>query len=166
MPIWGLFVNNKKMYYITYQGKNLYVNNEDGFVKVEEVVNNVVENFFITKQSKLYYSNDTGLYKVQNYLIPFDPAILIKNDITVRQITEDIYGNAFFCAKDGIYVDDLITSGVKQLARIDDLSSIALIPTGVYSYDIIYSDKDAIYRLSASKNGYCLNSMQNTAKQN
>ncbi|CAB3249659.1 unnamed protein product [Arctia plantaginis] len=167
MPIWDLFINNKKIYFITYKGKNLYVYKDNSFDKVQEVADVQVENFFITKHSKLYFSNDTGLYMVENHHIPFDPAILIKNNVTVRQITEDIYGNAYFCAKDGIYIDDLVSGSIKQLAHIDDLSSIVLIPTGVYSNNIIYSDKDAIYSLSPSRYGYyCYNSTQSDQKEN
>ncbi|XP_053619702.1 ommochrome-binding protein-like isoform X1 [Plodia interpunctella] len=140
--IWALYVN-KNFYYIQYPSQKLYVLQEDGFFKVAEATKIEVEQFFISRDKSVYYSNKTALYKVE---LRSRKIIVLNDDIVVRQIAEDKYGDVYFCASNGIYVEDKPYRRIKCLAKIDDLYGL--------TFDeldrVIYSDATSIYRLDKS----------------
>ncbi|XP_075986620.1 ommochrome-binding protein-like isoform X2 [Anticarsia gemmatalis] len=141
--IWGIFVR-RNFYYIEYPTQKLYVYQDDTFVKVAEATDIEVDNFFISKQLDIYFSNKTALYKVEkNSRQP----IVLNDEIAVRQIAEDIYGDIYFCASDGIYVEDKPYHKSKKVADIHQAFGMTFDEVD----HIIYSDKDAIYRMRPSK---------------
>ncbi|XP_064074786.1 uncharacterized protein LOC113396032 [Vanessa tameamea] len=85
--IWGLFIRNN-FYYIDYPMQKLHVYIDDKFVKVAEAVNIEIDNFFVTKQKDIYFSNKTALYKVDKIT---RSTIVLDDDIAVRQIVDDSY---------------------------------------------------------------------------
>lgn len=141
--IWELFVR-KNFYYIEYPAQKLYVYVDDRFVQVEEAIKIEVDHFFVTKQSDVYFSNRTALYKVEK---SSKSTIVLDDDIAVRQIVQDSYGDIYFCGSTGIYVEDKPYHRIKKVAQIDNAFGM----TFDEHDNVIYSDKNAIYRLLPSK---------------
>ncbi|KAM3957280.1 ommochrome-binding protein-like [Aphomia sociella] len=142
--IWGLFVR-RNFYYIEYPTQKLYVYQDDSFVLVAEARNIEVDNFFISKHLDIYFSNKTALYKVEKNR---KYVIVLNDDVIVRQIVEDGYGDTYFCASDGIYIEDKPYNHIRKLADINQAFGLAF-----DEHDhVIYSDQDAIYKLLASNN--------------
>ncbi|XP_047036343.1 ommochrome-binding protein-like isoform X1 [Helicoverpa zea] len=153
--IWGLFVR-RNFYYIEYPTQKLYVYQDDSFVQVAEAINIEVDHFFVSKHIDVYFSNKTALYKVER---PNNEAIVLNDEIVIRQIVEDSYGDVFFCAGDGIYLEDKPYHKVKKVAEIEQAFGMTFDDKD----HIIYSDKDKIYRLIPSKySGLCLNAIINS----
>lgn len=144
--IWGLFVR-KNFYYIRYPTQKLYVYHDADFVQVAEAYHIEIDHFHISKQSDLYFSNKTALYKIEN---PTKQTIVLSDEISVRQIVEDGYGDVYFCGSDGIYIEDNPFRTVKKIARIDHAFGM----TFDENEHLIYSDKNTIYRLKPSKNAH------------
>lgn len=151
--IWGLFVKNH-FYYIEYPTQKLYVYQNDMFVKVAEAQNIEVDHFFISKRNDIYFSNKTALYKIERT----DKDVLHLNDeIMVRQITEDAYGDVYFVASDGIYLEDKPFLRIKRVAKIDEAFGL----TFDGNDHAIYSDISTIYRLVPSNHsGPCYEGMR------
>nr|XP_026489587.1 uncharacterized protein LOC113396032 [Vanessa tameamea] len=147
--IWGLFIRNN-FYYIDYPMQKLHVYIDDKFVKVAEAVNIEIDNFFVTKQKDIYFSNKTALYKVDKIT---RSTIVLDDDIAVRQIVDDSYGDIYICGSNGIYVEDKSYTRVKRLAEMENVFGM----TFDENDHIIYSDKYAIYRLFPSNNNGILN---------
>ncbi|XP_052751236.1 ommochrome-binding protein-like [Galleria mellonella] len=137
--IWGLFVR-RNFYYIEYPTQKLYVYNDDSFVEVAEARNIEVDHFFISRNMDIYFSNKTALYKVEkNTKRP----IVLNDEIIIRQIVEDGYGDTYFCGSDGIYIEDKPYHRISKLADINQAFGLAF-----DEHDhILYSDQDAIYKL-------------------
>ncbi|KAL4710050.1 hypothetical protein ACJJTC_011635 [Scirpophaga incertulas] len=141
--IWSLFVK-RKFYYIQYPSQKLHVYQGDNFVPVAEAVNYEIDQFFISKLRDVYYSNRTALYKVEKFK---KESILLNDDIAVRQIVEDSYGDIYFCCSDGIYIEDKPYRRIKMVAQINEAFGLAFDEHD----NVIYSDQRAIYRLLPSK---------------
>ncbi|XP_035441583.2 ommochrome-binding protein isoform X1 [Spodoptera frugiperda] len=157
--IWGLFVR-RNFYYIEYPTQKLFVYQDDSFVQVAEAINIEVDHFFVSKHIDVYFANKTALYKVDR---PNNEAVVLNDEIVIRQIVEDSYGDVYFCAGDGIYLEDKPYHKLKKIAEIDQAFGM--------SFDdkdrLIYSDKDTIYRLNPSKySGLCLNAIINPEDRN
>lgn len=141
--IWGLFVK-RNFYYIEYPSQKLFVYQDGVFVRVTEAANIEVDHFFISKHNDIYFSNKTALFKVQKA----EKEVKFLNDeIGVRQIVEDGYGDVYFVASDGIYLEDKPYLRVKKVAAIDQAFGLAFDE----NEKVIYSDKNAIYRLHPSQ---------------
>ncbi|KAH9633287.1 hypothetical protein HF086_000886 [Spodoptera exigua] len=152
--IWGLFVR-RNFYYIEYPTQKLFVYQDDSFVQVAEAINIEVDHFFVSKHIDVYFSNKTALYKVER---PNNEAIVLNDEIVIRQIVEDSYGDVYFCAGDGIYLEDKPYHKVKKVAEIDQAFGMTFDDKD----HVIYSDKDTIYRLNPSKySGLCFNAIIN-----
>ncbi|RVE53767.1 hypothetical protein evm_001659 [Chilo suppressalis] len=146
--VWGIFVK-RNFYYIQYPSQKLHVYQDDYFVPVVEASNIEIDHFFISKHMDIYFSNRTALYKVER---PQKEATLLNDETVIRQIVEDGYGDIYFCASDGIYLEDKPYSRTKQVAQINQAFGM----TFDEHDNIIYSDQDAIYRLLPSKsNNIC-----------
>lgn len=142
ISIWGIFIRNN-FYYIEYPTQKLHVYVDDKFVAVAEAVNIEVDNFFVSKQKDIYFSNKTALYKVERVS---RSTIMLDDTISVRQIVEDEYGDTYICGNDGIYVEEKPYNRVKKVADLDNAFGMAF-----DEYDrVMYSDKTAIYRLLKS----------------
>ncbi|XP_050357693.1 ommochrome-binding protein-like [Nymphalis io] len=142
--IWGLFIRNN-FYYIDYPTQKLHVYIDDKFVKVAEAVNIEIDNFFVTRQQDIYFSNKTALYKVDKIT---RSTTVLDDDIAVRQIADDSYGDIYICGTNGIYVEDKPYTRIKQLAEIENVFGMTF-----DEHDrVIYSDKYTIYRLLPSNN--------------
>ncbi|CAH2096745.1 unnamed protein product [Euphydryas editha] len=149
--IWGLFIR-KNFYYIEYPTQKLHVYIDDKFVQVAEAVNIEVDNFFTTKRFDVYFSNKTALYKVDR--ISRSP-LMLNDDIVVRQIIEDSFGDIYIGGNSGIYVEDKPYNRIRKVANIDNLFGM----TFDENDHIIYSDKNAIYRLIPSNNSNACKSL-------
>ncbi|XP_030030640.1 ommochrome-binding protein-like [Manduca sexta] len=143
--IWGIFIR-KHFYYIQYPSQRLFVYQNDMFVQVSEALNIEVDNFFISKYLDIYFSNKTALFRVsKNKKI----AAILNDEIIIRQIVEDAYGDVYFCAHDGVYFEDKPFRRLKKIADIDHAFGL----TFDENDHVIYSNKDSIYRLVPSKYG-------------
>ncbi|CAB3232509.1 unnamed protein product [Arctia plantaginis] len=152
--IWAIFVR-RNFYYIEYPTQKLYVYQDDNFVKVSEATDIEIDTFYISRHIDIYFANKTALYKVAK---PDKQPIVLNDEIAVRQIAEDVYGDIYFCASDGMYVEEKPYHKVKKVASIDQAFGM----TFDEKDQIIYSDKDAIYRLLPSKySRLCLNAILN-----
>lgn len=141
--IWGLFVK-RNFYYIEYPTQKLRVYQDDEFLPVAEAVNIEIDHFFISKQMDVYFSNRTALYKVEK---PKKEAIVLSDEIVVRQIVEDSYGDTYFCASDGIYIEEKPYHRIKKVAHIVQAFGL----TFDEHDQIVYSDENSIYRLRPSQ---------------
>lgn len=141
--VWGIFVKNH-FYYIEYPSQKLYVYQDDSFVKVAEAENIEVDHFFISKQNDIYFANKTALYKIEKTT---KDVLFLSDDIYVRQISEDAYGDVYFVANDGIYLEEKPYLRIRNIARIDNLFGL----TFDGNDNAIYSDKKSINRLLTSK---------------
>lgn len=152
--IWGLFVR-RNFYYIEYPTQKLFVYRDDRFVKVAEAINIEVDTFFVAKNFDVYFANKTALYKLER---PIKDPIVLSDEIMVRQIVEDSYGDVFFCAGDGIYVETKPFHKVRKVADVDQAFGI----TFDDKENIIYSDRHNIYRLFPSQySKICYNALSN-----
>nr|XP_034837062.1 ommochrome-binding protein-like [Maniola hyperantus] len=156
--IWGLFVRNN-FYYIEYPSQKLYVYVDDKFLEVAEAIDIEVDIFFVSKHRDIYFSNKTALYKVEKVS---RSTIMLDDAISVRQIVEDSYGDIYFCANNGIYVEDKPYVRVKKVANIDNAFGM--------SFDehdrVVYSDKNAIYRLLKSNDSRICYEMRSSPPKN
>lgn len=154
--IWGLFVR-KNFYYIEYPTQKLYVLVNEKFVQVAEAVNIEVDNFFVSKHNDIYFANKTALYKVEKNS---KNTIVLSDEITVRQIVEDSYGDIYFSGN-GIYVENKPYFSVKKVADID-VFGIAFDENDY----VMYSDRNAIYRLVQSNDSaICSGNFNPSAKE-
>lgn len=152
--IWALFVR-RNFYYIEYPTQKLYVYQDDRFVQVAEAMRIEIDIFFISKHFDIYFANKTALYKVEK---PAPDPIVLNDEIVIRQIVEDHYGDVFFCAGDGIYLEEKPYHRVKRVAAIEQAFGI----TFDEKDNMIFSDKNNIYRLNPSQySAICLNAITN-----
>lgn len=158
--IWGLFVKNK-IYYIEYPSQKLFVYKEDSFVKVTAAQNIEIDNFYITKNNDVYYSNKTALFKLEK---GSKDVVYLNDELVIRQIVEDSFGDVYFVASDGVYLEDKPYDRVKKLANIDQAFGL----TFDGNDKIIYSNKDSINRLNPSQHSdECYSFLiENEEKQN
>lgn len=163
--IWGLFVR-RNFYYIQYPSQKLYVYKRKKFRMVPEASNMEIDNFFVTQQFEIYFSNKTGLYKVQK---PRLKPYVLRLGINVKQITYDVYGDIYFCASDGIYTAEKRRRKIRKVADINDMVGMDFYKAGNSektkrkNYEIIYADKHNIYMLLPSARGkICINSTSKT----
>ncbi|XP_063834447.1 ommochrome-binding protein-like [Ostrinia nubilalis] len=156
--IWGLFVR-RNFYYIEYPTQKLRVYQDDEFLPVAEAINIEVDHFFISKHMDIYFSNRTALYKVEK---PKKEAIVLSDEVVIRQIVEDSYGDTYFCTSDGIYIEDKPYHRIKKVAHIVQAFGL----TFDEHDQIVYSDRNAIYRLKPSKVGpLCYEVLTNPAER-
>lgn len=149
VSIWGLFIR-KNFYYIAYPSQRLHVYEDDHFLPVPEAANIEIDHFYISKYKDIYFSNRVGLYKIE--LVTRSP-IMLNDEITVRQITEDRFGDViYFCASDGIYIEDKPYHRVKKVAQINNAFGLALDDKD----NVIYSDDRGIYKLTENRDSLCL----------
>ncbi|XP_045506693.1 ommochrome-binding protein-like [Colias croceus] len=140
--IWGLFIQ-KNFYYIEYPTQKLYVYQNERFMQVAEAMNIEIDNFFISKKGEVYLSNKTALYKVEKmskYIV------MIDDEVAVRQIIDDSYGDVYFCGADGVYLEDKPYNRIKKIADINKAFGM----TFDEKDNVIYSDERAIYALRPS----------------
>lgn len=150
--IWAIFVR-RNFFYIEYPSQRLYVYKTYKFEPVFKAVGIEVYKFFITKNLEIYFVNKTALYKVDK---SNEEPIMLDDEIIVRQIVEDNYGDVYFCGSDGIYLEEKPYRRTKRVAFIDQGFGMA--------FDeherLIYSDKKNIYRLNPSSDAeYCYNKL-------
>ncbi|CAK1594743.1 unnamed protein product [Parnassius mnemosyne] len=140
--IWGIFVKSN-FYYIEYPTQRLYVYRRKKFVQVAKAIGIEILIFFISKKLEIYFSNKTALYKVDKVSkLP----IVLNDEIITRQIVEDNYGDVYFCADDGIYIEESPFHRVKRAAYINQGFGM----TFDEHERIIYSDRNSIYILNPS----------------
>lgn len=152
--IWSIFIR-RHFYYIEYPTQKLYVYQDDTFVLVAEALNIEVDHFFVSKNLDIYFSNKTALFKVEK--MRKNP-ILLNDEIVVRQIVDDTYGDVYFCASNGVYLENKPYHNLKKMASIDNTFGM----TFDENDHVIYSDKDAIYRLLPSKySNVCYKALKN-----
>lgn len=150
--IWGIFIR-RNFYYIQYPNQKLYVYQEDRFLQVAEAMKIEIDHFFISKHGDIYFSNKTALYKVEKSR---KSAIVLNDDIIIRQIVEDGYGDVYISASDGIYIEDKPYNRVKNIARIDQSFGLAFDEHDA----VIFSDENAIYKLVQSNHSHlCYNAI-------
>lgn len=152
----------KNVYII--QNKNLFVLKKNNtFVEVAEVKGVQIQDFFVSKGISIYFSNATGLYKVDR---PGKTIYLLSNKFKVMQITEDYEnGGVFFATNDGIYMDFVFKRTVRRVSDIKRAFGIAFwnVYTKRKKRQLIYSDNHGIYALRSSNHSkFCLK--RNTSK--
>ncbi|KAJ2941607.1 hypothetical protein O0L34_g14663 [Tuta absoluta] len=155
--IWALFVR-RNFYYIEYPTQKLFVYKEDTFVPVAEAMYIEIDQFFVSRFGEIYFANKTALFKVTKTT----REVIVLNDVLViRQIAEDNYGDVYFCANDGIYIEQKPAPSLKKLADIDQAFGLAF-----DQHDhVIYSDKDCIFRLIPSKHSdICYDALKTNAE--
>lgn len=148
--VWGLFVR-RNFYYIEYPSKQLYIYNSGKFKQVKEAIGIEVDHFFVTRRLEIYYTNKTGVYKLEK---PSKPPKVLSNTMLVRQITQDIYGDLYFCASDGIYMEDRLSDVIKKVADIHEpygITFVRIITNSGETNQLIYSDATSIYILLPSE---------------
>ncbi|CAF4838967.1 unnamed protein product [Pieris macdunnoughi] len=140
--IWGLFIR-RNFYFIEYPSQKLYVYYNDRFVKVAEAVNIEVDIFFKSKMGEVYFANKTALYKVEKLT---KHAIVLSDNIIVRQIADDTFGDVYICASDGVYLEDKPYHRVKKVADIERAFGLTFDERD----NVMYSDEETISRLLPS----------------
>ncbi|KAI5641047.1 ommochrome-binding protein-like [Phthorimaea operculella] len=153
--IWALFVR-RNFYYIEYPTQKLFVYKDDTFVPVAEAMYIEIDQFFVSRFGEIYFANKTALYKVTKPA-PKREVIVLNDDLVIRQIAEDNYSDVYFCANDGIYMEQKPAHHLKKLADINQAFGLAF-----DQHDhVIYSDKDCIFRLIPSNHSdICYNALK------
>lgn len=142
--ILDIFVR-KHFYYILYPTLSLYVYNGDTFTKVHEAIGLKIERFFIANNKDIYYTNETGLCKIDQQTRTL---VFLNDDVKVKQLAEDKFGDVYLATDKGIYVEMNPGFRIKKLVAISQTYGL----TFDLNDNIIYSDADGIYRLTQSDN--------------
>lgn len=142
--IWSIFIR-RNFYFIEYPTQKLYVYHDDRFVKVAESINIEIDVFFKSKMNEVYFANKTALYKVEK--LSKHPIVLGDN-IFVRQISDDTFGDVYICASDGVYLEDKPYARLKKVADIEKAFGLTFDERD----NVIYSDEETIFRLLPSNN--------------
>ncbi|CAB3232506.1 unnamed protein product [Arctia plantaginis] len=148
--IWGLFIR-RNFYYIEYPSQQLYIYNAGKFKQVKEAIGIEIDNFFVTRRFEIYYTNKTGVYKLEK---PSKPPKVLSKKIIVSQITQDIYGDLYFCANDGIYIEDRRSEMIMKVADIHQpygITFVRIVTNRGETNQLIYSDATSIYILLPSE---------------
>lgn len=140
--IWALFIR-KNFYYIEYPGQKLYVYKDAGFVEVAEAIGIEVDHFHVSRTNQIYFSNKTAIFKV---ISAGRTTEVLSDDVVVKQIAEDNYGEIYFACLDGIYLEDKLDVGITKVITIDQCFGL----TFDNNDNVIYSDKNSINRLIPS----------------
>lgn len=149
--IWALFIR-KNFYYIEYPGQKLYVYRDSGFVEVAEAIGIEIDHFHVSRSNQIYFSNKTAVFKV----LTGRYTAVLSDDVVVKQIGEDNYGEIYFACSDGIYLEDKLDVGISKVASIDQCFGLTF-DTNDY---VIYSDKNSINRLAPSNHSeLCYNAI-------
>lgn len=157
--IWALFIR-KNFYYIEYPGQKLYVYKETGFVEVAEAVGIEVDHFHVSRTNQIYFSNKTAVFKV---ISAGKNTEVLSDEVIVKQIAEDHYGEIYFACLDGIYVEDKLDVGVTKVITIDQCFGL----TFDNEDNVIYSDKNSINRLVPSHHSeLCYNAIISAGSEN
>ncbi|XP_045488658.1 ommochrome-binding protein-like [Pieris rapae] len=98
--IWSLFYK-RNLFYINYPDQQLFMRVDDKFAKVKEFEKFQIDYFYVSNVNEIIFSNKTGLYK---YNAATGIANIINESITVRQISEDTYGDVYICSNVGLYI--------------------------------------------------------------
>ncbi|KAI5641046.1 ommochrome-binding protein-like [Phthorimaea operculella] len=153
--IWALFVRSN-FYYIEYPTQKLFWYIDDTFVPVAIAIDIEIDQFFVSRLGDIYFANKTALYKVTK-LARERREVILNDDLIIRQIAEDNDGEVYFCANDGIYMEQKPANHLKKLADIDQPFGLAF-----DQHDhVIYSDKDCIFRLIPSNHSdICYNTLK------
>lgn len=89
--------------------------------------------------------------------------IALDKIIDVKQITQDMNGNVYFCTTDGIYMEDRPFARVRKVASIKIATGMTFINTierNAQSFQLIYSSKNKIYKLIPSRySNLCLEAL-------
>lgn len=150
--IWALFIR-KNFYYIEYPGQKLYVYKDSDFVEVAEAVGIEIDHFHVSRSNQIYFSNKTAVFKVIRAGKHTD---VLSDEIVVKQIAEDNYGEIYFACVDGIYVEDRLDVGITKVITIDQCFGL----TFDQNDNVIYSDKNSINRLVPSRHSeLCYNAI-------
>lgn len=150
--IWALFVR-RNFYYIQYPSQKLYVYKDDGFVVVAEARNTEIDYFFVGKYGDIYFANKTALFKIER---PSRQVIVLDDEIIMRQISEDGYGDVYFCGSNGVYIEDKPYHRIKRIADIENAFGLTFDERD----HPIFSDLDSIYKLVPSDhNQLCYNAL-------
>ncbi|KOB70521.1 Uncharacterized protein OBRU01_15178 [Operophtera brumata] len=141
--IWGLFVKNY-LYYIEYPSQKLFVYKDKKYVELPQAKNTEVDIFFISKNNDVYFSNNTALMKNERGT---KDLLFLDDQLVIRQIAEDEFGDVYFVASDGVYIEDKPYAKIKKIADIDQAFGL----TFDVNERVIFSDKDSINRLNPSQ---------------
>lgn len=152
--IWALFIR-KNFYYIEYPGQKLYVYKDSGFVQVAEAIGIEVDHFHVSRSNQIYFSNRTAVFKV---IRGGKHTEVLSDEVVVKEIAEDNYGEVYFACLDGIYVEDKLDVGITKVIAIDQCFGL----TFDQNDNAIYSDKTSINRLVPSQHSeLCYNAIIN-----
>lgn len=151
-------------YYIDASSKRI-VANLSGYFHIIPLFSEIeVDNIFFSVLDAMYFSNRSGLFKAYSVVAPI---FVLNKTLEVRQISQDLYHNShivYFAAKDGLYIQDKFRRRMEMVAEIDNVFGIAFrnISDGnVNKSEVLYSDKEAIYKLVKSRHGYsCMKKLE------
>lgn len=156
--IWALFIR-KNFYYIEYPSQKLYVYKDSGFVEVAEAIGIEIDHFHVSRSNQIYFSNKTAVFKVVKSGRHTE---VLSDDVVVKQIAEDSYGDIYFACSDGIYLEDKLDIGISKVASIDQCFGLTF-DNNDY---VIYSDKNSINRLAPSNHSeLCYNAIISAASE-
>lgn len=141
--IWSLFFY-KYLFYISYPEQKLYMKMGNKFTKVKEFQNFEVDQFYAS-ENMIYFSNKTGLYRFDRHEMLLTVTV-IKEYITVRQITEDNKGVVYACTNLGVFSLDKKVEGIRLFVDSKDIHGIAFDKDN----HVTMSDDEGIFKLVSS----------------
>lgn len=151
-----------KLFYLDYPSHHLYM--IENRTTIVQIGNREYDYYYVSKHLVHYYTNKLGeLYKIEKPAKFSKQGVILNHKLTIRQITEDIYGVVYFCAKNGIYFEDGPFQRVIKIIEFEDLYSVAIIKklSPVKEKDdffVIYSNENGVYKFYPSPYaGYCVN---------
>lgn len=164
--IWCIFIINNVLFYIEIPSFKLYsLQSKSQQLLIDH---KQYSYHFVSKRFDHYYTNKANeLNKINNSSRFDEIPILLDSKITVRQITEVVYGTVYICTKNGLYVEDELNHRLKKIADFTNVFGMTItnihdapeLPDMIKKKDlmIIYSDDRDIYKAYPSKySQYCL----------
>lgn len=134
----------KNFYYVQNPNRALYVYKDGIFVPVEEAVDFEIDLFHISTDRHIYYANATGLFKVHR---DKTESYVLRNQLSVTQITESLSGDIYFTTEDGIFVEKKNKMNIDIVAHLKGVCGLVF---DSQERPIIIKDS-SIYRLLPSE---------------
>lgn len=157
LNIWDIFITKNYFYYIEYPSKTLYIGKGYDFRTAKSLIDGQVDVYFVSNDNTIYFTNSTGLFKVEEPTRPQTKILKMESDLHIRQIIQDNFNNVYFGAFEGIYTDT--GRSIKKICNIDKIYGITMFNIvssaaahGTMINIIMYSNEKHIYRLICNYN--------------
>lgn len=139
--IWSLFFY-RYLFYVSYPDQKLHLKIGKQFTKVKEFQHFEVDHFYASVKL-IYFANKTGLYRFDRHGMVMS---VIKEYISVRQITEDINGVVYVCTNLGVFTLDEKVEGMKLFVDSKHIHGMAFDGDN----HVIMSDGRSIFKMVPS----------------